>query len=313
LDAGIDKFRSEKMSNGKVPAHIASLAETAPLPKTYDNAKRAIAECERMDECADWADKAAAIASYARQADDFELESSARRIRARAVRRCGELLSAFDARGGDRSKVVTPLDSARRSRAAVAKEAGLTAHKAGLAVTIANIPEAEFEAVVESKRAPGTTLLANLGKRHAPERVRSVTKESLTAVLKSEAAGRAVEGLLLFEKCATECGMQPIVEIVLRRRGCSDRAKRGIALAFQLNRALDQAGGRGNPMLRRALESRRHHQPDDRAGAYFRRMDRFGLAGLRYQRDGNAASDGRGTEVWPPLCPVHPGRRRRRG
>jgi hypothetical protein len=84
--------------------------------------------------------------------------------------------------------------------------------------------------------------------------VRSVTKESLTAVLKSAAAGRAIEGLLLFEKCATECGMPPIVEILHGRRGFSERAKRGIALAFQLNRALDEAGGRGNPMLRRALD-----------------------------------------------------------
>ena len=121
-------------------------------------------------------------------------------------------------------------------------------------MTIANIPEEDFEAVVESNRAPGTTLLAKLGKRHAPERVRSVTKESLTAVIKSAAAGRAIEGLLLFEKCATECGMQPIVEILHRPRGSSERAKRGIALAFQLNRALHEAGGRGNPMLRWALD-----------------------------------------------------------
>ena len=144
----------------EIPAEIACLTKTAPLPQIYEAAKEAIAECARLDECADWADKAAAIASYARQADDFELETWARRIRDRAARRCGELLRAFDARGGDR-KNVSPLAFAPRSRTVVAQEAGLSEHKARTAVNIAAIPEAEFEAAVESKRPPGTTLLSS--------------------------------------------------------------------------------------------------------------------------------------------------------
>jgi hypothetical protein len=147
--------------NSELPAHFASLAKAARLPQNYMEAKKAIAECERLDECADWADKAAALASYARQADDLELENYARRIRLRASRRCGELLKAFDARGGDRGKTVSPLVSARRSRAAVAKQAGLSENKARTAVNIADIPEADFEAAVESERPPGTTLLAH--------------------------------------------------------------------------------------------------------------------------------------------------------
>ena len=81
---------------------LAPLVAKARLPKSCQEAKKVLAKCERVDECARWADKAAAIASYARQADDFELENYAKRIRARAVRRCGELLRAFDARGGNR-------------------------------------------------------------------------------------------------------------------------------------------------------------------------------------------------------------------
>ena len=145
----------------EIPAEIACLTKTAPLPQIYEEAKKAIAECARLDECAGWADKAAAIASYARQADDFELEAWARRIRDRAARRCGELLRAFDARGGDRSKNVTALNFTPRSRRMVAHEAGLSEHKARTAVNIAAIPEAEFEAAVESKRPPGTTLLSS--------------------------------------------------------------------------------------------------------------------------------------------------------
>src|SRR4051794_38678196 len=90
---------------------IIALVKAARLPENYEAAKRAIAECERLDECNDWADKAAAIASYARQADDTELEDYAMRIRLRAQRRLGELLRAYDARGGDRrSKNVVTLN-----------------------------------------------------------------------------------------------------------------------------------------------------------------------------------------------------------
>src|SRR5690242_2537672 len=108
-----------------LPAEIARLVETAQLPELYEQAQRALVACEKLDECAQWANQAAAIASYARQADDVELENCARRIRLRAVRRCGELLRNFDARGGDRSKTASPLDFAFPSRTMVARQAGL--------------------------------------------------------------------------------------------------------------------------------------------------------------------------------------------
>jgi hypothetical protein len=230
-----------------LPAEIACLTKTAPLPQIYEAAKKVIAECAHLDECAGWADKAAAIASYARQADDFELETWARRIRDRAIRRCGELLRTFDARGGDRSKNVSPLPFAPRSRKMVAQEAGLSEHKARTAVNIAAIPEAEFEAAVESKRPPGTTLLSQWNKQYRRERVRSVTASSLAETSKSVLAGRALEGMLEFEKSVTECGLDVVVEILRGHSKKLERVRRGIGLAFRLNSALDEAGLRGNP------------------------------------------------------------------
>jgi hypothetical protein len=78
-----------------VPENIAAAVETARLPENYQRAKLALAECEAVDQCLDWADRAAALATYARQAEDAELENYARRIRLRAVRRVGELLRAI--------------------------------------------------------------------------------------------------------------------------------------------------------------------------------------------------------------------------
>jgi hypothetical protein len=239
----------------ETPAEIVALVKTARLPESYEAAKRAIAECARLDECSEWADKAAAIASYARQADDRELESCAQRIRLRAVRRMGELLKNFDARGGDRrSKVVTPVAfEARRSRLAVAQEVGLSEHKTRTAVKIAAVPQAEFEVVVESGYPKGTAALARwLNQSHPRDRVSSVTQQSFDETLKRVAAAKAAEALLQFERNADHCGVEMIVG-VLRERGRSqklERVRRAIGLAFRLNSALDETGNRGNPMLR---------------------------------------------------------------
>jgi hypothetical protein len=39
---------------------------SARLPATYEQAKLALASCERIDECWEWANKAEALASYAK-------------------------------------------------------------------------------------------------------------------------------------------------------------------------------------------------------------------------------------------------------
>src|SRR6516165_5724503 len=78
-------------------------ATTARLPSTYESAKTALAECHRIDECKDWADRAEALASYARQAKDDELRRMADRIQARAIHRAGELLKEIPPAPGVRT------------------------------------------------------------------------------------------------------------------------------------------------------------------------------------------------------------------
>ena len=74
-----------------VETYLAS-AGPAALPERYEAAKTALANCTKIDDCKDWADKAAALASYAHQSKARELENNCRRIRARATRHLGELL-----------------------------------------------------------------------------------------------------------------------------------------------------------------------------------------------------------------------------
>jgi hypothetical protein len=132
----------------------------ASLPARYEAAKQALAECFRVDECQDWADKMAALASYARQSEDRELETFALRIRARAIRRCGDVLREIEPAPGRRTDL-EPSGTAP-TRFGAAKEAGLSRDQAVTALRTANVPEAEFEAAVESDdqalaRGPHTT------------------------------------------------------------------------------------------------------------------------------------------------------------
>jgi hypothetical protein len=141
----------------------------AVLPERYENAKSALAKCATVDECKDWADKAAALASYAKQADDPSLYNMAVKIKARAIRRCGDLLKEIEPAknqhdAADRARAGT-LPSTRNG---VARDAGLSAHQSKQALRVASVPEPEFEAAVESPEPPTVTELAERGTKHKP-------------------------------------------------------------------------------------------------------------------------------------------------
>jgi hypothetical protein len=134
---------------------------TARLPAKYEAARAAIAECSRVDECKDWADKAAALASYARQAKDDSLRVMALRIQARAERRAGELLKQIPAANGARTDLQPHPGAHTRSQAA--KDAGLSKHQKDTALRVANVPQDEFDAAVESASPPTLGALAARG------------------------------------------------------------------------------------------------------------------------------------------------------
>lgn len=115
-------------------------------------AKTALESCQAIDECKEWADKAAALASYARQAEDDELEKMAVRIRSRAMRRAGELAKQImqphgsnqhGPRGDDATGISMP-------KAKVQEVSGFSERQLNTALRIANIPREDFERQVES-------------------------------------------------------------------------------------------------------------------------------------------------------------------
>ena len=131
----------------------------APLPERYEAAKVALKECHRIDECKDWADKAKALASYARQADDDTLYKTAMRIQARAIRRSGELLQEFQtgSKGGRPRKNGGGTHPV--SQRGAAEQAGMSKEQEKTARRVAEISEDEFEAAIESEDPPTITTL----------------------------------------------------------------------------------------------------------------------------------------------------------
>jgi hypothetical protein len=157
-----------------LPANLPAV-RTARLPTVYVAAKTALAECSRIDECKDWADKAAALASYAKQAEDETLLNTAVRIQARAIKRCGELLRQIAPAPGGRPSAKPdgkPMPApAQVSRSQAAKQAGLSSRQKNTALRVANVPEDEFERRVESDKPPTVTKLAALGTKATPRPV----------------------------------------------------------------------------------------------------------------------------------------------
>lgn len=148
-----------------LPANLPSIA-TARLPVNYEAAKNALAECSRIDECQEWADKAEVLASYAKQADDDTMRKMCDRIQARAVRRCAELLDQWPiGKGGDRqSDAAVPL----LSRKQAALDAGLSERQYKTTQAVGKIPAEEFERQVESPEPPTVTNLAKQATKSRP-------------------------------------------------------------------------------------------------------------------------------------------------
>lgn len=153
------------------PLSIAALPATvgAKLPAVYERATQALAECTRIDECKDWADKAEALASYARQSKDDSLRKMADRIQARAIRRCGELLKQIESGQGARTDKLHDCGDTKLTRTQAAAAAGLSERQKVTALRVASVPQPEFEAAVESESPPTVTRLAEQGKQAKPK------------------------------------------------------------------------------------------------------------------------------------------------
>ncbi len=107
-----------------------------------------------------------AAAGRGRTFADDTLRKFADRIQAHAIRRCGELLKAFDKGVGRPRKNGAGSDTFTQ-RGAAAK-AGLSKRQEVTASRVAKVPAEKFEAAVESDDPPTVTTLAKWGTKSQP-------------------------------------------------------------------------------------------------------------------------------------------------
>lgn len=145
--------------------------QSAQLPTAYVDARSALAKCEKVDECQGWADRAAALASYAKQAKDDTMLDMARKIQLRAIERGSEVLAQIKPeKGGRPAKTSTDADTSL-GRLAAGKAAGLSRRQTITMLNVGAVPKAERDALIESANPPTVTQLAERGiqKREKPK------------------------------------------------------------------------------------------------------------------------------------------------
>lgn len=134
----------------RLPATVDAV--NARLPQFYAAAKDALARCVELDEVKHWSDRSAALATYARQANDRSLQTMAQRIHLRAVARIGELLLQIPpSKGGHHS-----------GRYKAASDAGLSSRNTTKALAIARIPRQEREPAIDADPPPSVRALEQM-------------------------------------------------------------------------------------------------------------------------------------------------------
>jgi hypothetical protein len=126
----------------------------------YEAARNALQAAASVDEVKDIRDKAQAMAAYARQAKDTELQAWAAEIKLRAERKAGELLKEMEHSGerltkdsGRPEKVSSPMTHISQPKTLA--DLGIARNDSSKWQKLAEIPEETFERkIVELKQNP---------------------------------------------------------------------------------------------------------------------------------------------------------------
>lgn len=139
------------------------------MPVNYEAARKAIALCVEIDECKDWADKAAAIASYAKQSRDATMRDAATRIQLRAEERLGELLASIPKGTAIFSHEKNKMVPNYNGKWATARRAGVTNAQYYRATHIAAVPKKKRDKAIEASPPIRPHVLAAMSVKLAPD------------------------------------------------------------------------------------------------------------------------------------------------
>lgn len=159
------------------------------FPVSYEEAKLAITRCESPIECRSMADKAAAMAIFARLRDDTELHNRAVRLQAWAERQWGKLDRELypDRREQNLKQNQGPSRNVARDNSVGKRPPapdGTSERRRIISRRLASVPEDQFTEHVEGPE-PNIRQLAELGtiKRLPTERVSNIPDRDFEAAL----------------------------------------------------------------------------------------------------------------------------------
>lgn len=181
------------------------------------DARSALAKCARIDECKSWADRAAALASYAKQADDEQLLNNAKRIKARAIDRIGELAEEIPPAKNQHDAAERARTGADPSRIKAAYDAGISPRQLKTALQVHAVPRDEFERQVESDSPPTITELARQGTKETarvPEARHSTHKLEQVVMWDIRAARYHLEDAIQYMKKNKHAMSRDDVELI---------------------------------------------------------------------------------------------------
>jgi hypothetical protein len=164
----IMRLTAEHIDAGKRTSATTD-AMAVPIPVTlvkYDAARSALAAATRVDDVKDVRNKAVALAAYARQVNDLDMERWVAEIKVRAERKAGELLRKMASNEGGRpTKTGVPA-----SPVSTLKQMGIAKYQAVIWKQIATIPEKKFEEILATATKPvrTSTLMAEVPFPRAP-------------------------------------------------------------------------------------------------------------------------------------------------
>jgi hypothetical protein len=232
------------MSTFELPSNVIENLATAKLPRVYQRAVAALAECERLDEAAGWADKGCRIGELrapSRRRGAWEYGQAHPRSRRAQMRRASE---GIRRPRPEKQKCHRPHFCPTRREAAEA--AGLSQSQQTTAARLTAIARPDFEAYVESPRPLGTALLAQLGRKsrlQRSERASAITEADLEGLARRHRSAACLDGLLKIAREARQCDPEDVVEAILDKRNqphLSD-VRQALGFVMQVKRELDKA------------------------------------------------------------------------
>lgn len=153
------------MQNHSVTLAKGKIAE-AKLPVAYDEACRALAECQNIDEAKYWDNKADALAAWAKIYRSDRAAIEARRLKLHAYRRMGEIAKELRKGGKKQDGTLAKGSPAFAGQLPGARslliEAGLSKSQAGYAVAMAGLERQKFDGYVSEASPPSPSRIVKV-------------------------------------------------------------------------------------------------------------------------------------------------------